>query len=478
MAAPSAHPTHVRTDHVVGGDYIAGAGERIEVINPATEEVVGSVPAGTSSDVDAAVSAARNAFEEWAATPASERIAGVRRLSEGIQARRDEIAATVTAEMGAPITFATQVQATIPVATSAALADLAENFEWTEESGNSLIVREPIGVVAAITPWNYPLHQVVAKVAPALLAGCTVVLKPSEIAPLSASIFAEIVAEAGVPAGVFNLVHGTGPVVGEALAGHPDVDMVSFTGSTRAGRRVSAVASETVKRVALELGGKSANVILEDADLAKAVKIGVADVYRNTGQSCNALSRMLVPESRYDEAVELAVAATVKYTVGDPTDDSVRVGPVVSDAQRNRVLDYIRRGLEEGATVAVGGAERPEGVERGYFVRPTVFAGVRPDMAIAREEIFGPVVSILPYRDEDEAVRIANDSEYGLAGGVFGSDEKALAVARRLRTGQVAVNGGGFNPAAPFGGYKQSGNGREFGKYGLEEFLEVKAIQR
>ena len=479
MATTAATPTASRTEHVIGGDYVPGSGADIEVVNPATEQVIGSVPAGTESDVDAAVAAARNAFENWSRTPAAERAAVVRRISEGIAARRDEIAATVTAEMGAPITFATQVQASVPVATSAGLADVVEDgFAWTEESGNSLIVREPIGVVAAITPWNYPLHQIVAKVAAALAAGCTVVLKPSEVAPLTAAIFTEVVAEAGVPAGVVNLVHGTGPVVGEALAAHPDVDMVSFTGSTRAGRRVSAVAAETVKRVALELGGKSANVVLEDADLTKAVKLGVAGCFPNGGQSCNALSRMLVPESRHDEAVRIAVDAVAKYGVGDPTEDSTRVGPMVSDAQRDRVVDYINKGVSEGATLATGGPERPEGLDSGYYVRPTVFTGVSPEMTIAREEIFGPVLSILPYRDEDEAVRIANDSEYGLAGSVFGSDERALAVANRLRAGQIAVNGGSFNPVAPFGGYKQSGNGREFGKFGLEEFLEVKSIQR
>ncbi|MGW5644599.1 aldehyde dehydrogenase family protein [Saccharopolyspora sp. NPDC003752] len=467
------------TGHIIGGAHIEGGEARIEVLNPATEEVIGSVPAGTPSDVDAAVAAARAAFDGWSGTPLAERIAVARRISAGIAERRDEIAATVTAEMGSPIKFATQVHASVPVATSAGIADVLENgFAWTEEVGNSLIVREPIGVVAAITPWNYPLHQIVAKVVPALAVGCTVVLKPSEVAPLTAAIFAEIVADAGVPAGVFNLVHGTGPVVGEALAAHPGVDMVSFTGSTRAGRRVSEVAAQTVKRVALELGGKSANVVLDDADLAKAVKLGVAGCFPNGGQSCNALSRMLVPESRLAEAVELAVAAAAKYTVGDPTDESTRIGPMVSEAQRDRVVDYIRKGIEEGAKLVAGGPERPEGLEKGFFVRPTVFAGVTPEMTIAQEEIFGPVLSILPYRDEDEAVRIANGTDYGLAGAVFGSDERALAVARRLRTGQVDVNGGRFNPNAPFGGYKQSGNGREFGRHGIEEFLETKSIQR
>ncbi|KAA5828763.1 aldehyde dehydrogenase family protein [Saccharopolyspora hirsuta] len=472
MAAPD-------TGHVIGGARVEGGGERIEVRNPATEEVIGSVPAGAPSDVDDAVAAARAAFDGWASTSLAERIAVVRRISAGIAERRDEIAATVTAEMGSPITFATKVHASVPVATSAGIADVLEGgFAWTEEIGNSLVVREPIGVVAAITPWNYPLHQIVAKVVPALAVGCTVVLKPSEVAPLTAAIFAEIVAGAGVPAGVFNLVHGTGPVVGEALAAHPDVDMVSFTGSTRAGRRVSEVAAATIKRVALELGGKSANVVLEDADLAKAVKLGVAGCFPNGGQSCNALSRMLVPESRLDEAVELAVAAAAKYTVGDPTDEATRIGPMVSAAQRDRVVDYIRKGVEEGATLVAGGPERPEGLDKGYYVRPTVFSGVTPEMTIAQEEIFGPVLSIMPYRDEDEAVRIANGTDYGLAGAVFGSEERALVVAKRLRTGQVDVNGGRFNPNAPFGGYKQSGNGREFGRHGLEEFLETKSIQR
>ncbi|GAB3299011.1 aldehyde dehydrogenase family protein [Parasphingorhabdus pacifica] len=479
MALPTTLPTDSRADHVIGGDYVPGAGERIEVVNPATEEVIGSVPAGTASDVDAAVTAARHAFEAWAATPVAERSAIVRRISEGIAARRDEIAATVTAEMGSPIGFSTQVHASVPTLTSAGIADVLDaGYEWTEENANSLIVREPIGVVGAITPWNYPLHQIVAKVAPALAAGCTVVLKPSEVAPLTAAIFAEVVAEAGLPAGVFNLVHGTGPVVGEAIAAHPDIDMVSFTGSTRAGRRVSEVAAQTIKRVALELGGKSANVVLDDADLPKAVKLGVAGCFPNGGQSCNALSRMLVPRSRLDEAVELASAAAAKYTVGDPTDESTRIGPVVSDVQRDRVVDYIQKGISEGATVVTGGADKPTGTDKGYYVQPTVFSGVTPEMTIAREEIFGPVLAIMPYDDEEEAIRIANDSEYGLSGAVFGSDERAMAVARRIRTGQVAVNGGGFNPNAPFGGYKQSGNGREFGKFGLEEYLEVKAIQR
>jgi acyl-CoA reductase-like NAD-dependent aldehyde dehydrogenase len=335
-----------------------------------------------------------------------------------------------------------------------------------------------VGVVGCITPWNFPLHQVVAKVAAAMAAGCTIVLKPSEVAPLTAFILAEIAHEAGLPAGVFNLVSGLGTVVGEALASHPDVDMISFTGSTRAGKRVSELAAQTVKRVALELGGKSANIILDDADLEKAVQGGVANCYFNSGQTCSAHTRMLVPRSRHDEAVKLAKAAAESFTVGDPRVGKVKLGPLISDVQRERVRGYIKKGIEEGATLVTGGAEPPDGLDRGYFVKPTVFANVRNDMTIAREEIFGPVLSIIPYEDEDDAVRIANDTPYGLAGGVWSSDpERAKRVARRLRTGQVDINGGSFNPFAPFGGYKQSGNGRELGRYGFEEFLETKSLQ-
>ncbi|GLW93769.1 aldehyde dehydrogenase family protein [Actinokineospora globicatena] len=473
-----AAPVTTRAGHVIGGALVSSAGERIEVVNPATEEVIGTVPAGTAADVDTAVAAATAAFPAWAARDPRERAAVVRRVAEGLVARRAEIAALITAEMGSPIGFATKVQASLPAATTAGIADLLEGgYAFTEEIGNSLVVREPIGVVGAITPWNYPLHQIAAKVAPALAAGNAVVLKPSEVAPLNANLFLEVLAEAGVPDGVVNLVHGTGPVVGAAIAGHPGVDMVSFTGSTAAGKSVSALAAQTVKRVALELGGKSANVVLDDADLARAVKIGLANTYINGGQTCTAWTRLLVPADRHDEAVELAVAAAAKYTVGDPLDESTRIGPMASAAQRDRVLDYIRIGVEEGATLAHGGTT--DGLpERGAYVPATIFAGVRSDMRIAQEEIFGPVLSILPYADEDEAVAIANSTVYGLAGAVFGADQdRAVAVARRLRTGQVDVNGGAFNPVAPFGGYKQSGNGRELGRFGLEEFLEVKSIQ-
>ncbi len=473
-----AAPTQNAPQHWIGGEYVAGGTERLEVVNPATGETIAAVPAGTSADVDRAVAAAGAALAGWSTTPVAERAAVVKRISDGLKARGADVAASVSAEMGSPISFARTVQAGLPVATSAGVAALAATFGWTEEIGNSLVVREPVGVVGAITPWNYPLHQIVAKVAPALLAGCTVVLKPSEIAPLTAVILAEVAAEAGLPPGAFNIVHGEGPVVGEAIAAHPGVDMVSFTGSTRAGKRVSVVAADTVKRVALELGGKSANVILDDADLGKAVKIGLANAWINGGQTCTAWTRMLVPAARHDEIVEMAVAAAGRYAVGDPADETTRIGPMSSAAQQERVNGYLERGVADGATVAFGGTGPVNGLEHGAYVRPTIFAAVEPGAVIAQEEIFGPVLSVIPYADEEQAVAIANSTVYGLAGAVFGEPEHALAVAKRLRTGQVDVNGGAFNPMAPFGGYKQSGNGRELGRFGLEEFLEVKSIQR
>ncbi|MFE2598240.1 aldehyde dehydrogenase family protein [Streptomyces sp. NPDC059396] len=464
--------------HWIGGTAVPGGPDSIDVVNPATGAVVASLPAGTPADADRAVAAAAAAFPAWAATDPVRRAEILGRVAEGLQKRAEEIAGTITAEMGAPIQLSRFAQAGLPVAVTAAFAGLAADFPWTEEIGHSLVVREPVGVVGAITPWNFPLQQTATKVVPALLAGNTVVLKPSELAPLSARILAEVAAEAGLPAGVLNVVHGTGPVVGEAIAAHPGVDMVSFTGSTRAGKRVSVVAADTVKRVALELGGKSANVILDDADLARAVTLGVTNAWINSGQVCGAWSRMLVPASRHDEAVELAVAAAAGYTVGDPADESTRIGPLVSETQRQRVTGYIERGIADGATLVVGGPGRIEGLESGAYVRPTVFANVDPDSVIAQEEIFGPVLAVIPYADEDRAVEIANSTVYGLNGAVFGEREHALAVARRLRAGQIDVNGAEFNPLAPFGGYKQSGNGREMGRFGLEEFLEVKSIQR
>jgi acyl-CoA reductase-like NAD-dependent aldehyde dehydrogenase len=389
-----------------------------------------------------------------------------------------ELAELIASEVGMPIRLAGPIQVGLPTMVMGTYAQLLADFPFEEQVGHSLVVREPVGVVGCITPWNYPLHQVVAKVAPALAAGCTVVLKPSEVAPFSAFVLAEIAAEAGLPPGVLNIVTGTGPVVGEALVSHPDVDMVSFTGSTRAGRRVSELAAATVKRVALELGGKSANVILDDADLDRAVSTGVVNCYLNSGQTCTAWTRMLVPRDRLAEAEEIAAAKARTYRLGDPLAEETNLGPLASAAQRERVRGYIEQGLAEGAKLVTGGSEPPEGLETGYFVRPTVFSEVRPDMTIAQEEIFGPVLSIIPYDTEEEAVAIANGTIYGLAGAVWSDDpERARKVARQLRTGQVDVNGAGFNPLAPFGGYKQSGNGRELGRYGLEEYLEVKSLQ-
>jgi aldehyde dehydrogenase (NAD+) len=455
-----------------------GAAERIEVTNPATEKVIATVPCGGPEDVDVAVDAARRAFPAWSATDVESRAGAVSRISAGLADRRDELAAIISAEMGSPITFAKEIQVGLPVAVSAAVAAAADDVSWSENLGNSLVLREPVGVVGAITPWNYPLHQVVAKLVPALVAGCTVVLKPSEIAPLTARILAEIVAGAGVPAGVFNVVHGFGESVGEAIAAHPGIDMVSFTGSTRAGRRVSALASDTVKRVALELGGKSANVILDDADLTKAVKLGIANCFINGGQTCTAWTRMLVPASRLDEALQLVIDNTARYTVGDPSNPKTRIGPMSSANQRDRVLDHLRTGVAEGAEVVAGGPDADPGMGHGAYVAPTVFVGVQPEMAIAQQEIFGPALAILAYGDEDEAAEIANGTMYGLAGAVFSSDhDRAVAFARRMRTGRVDVNGGSFNFSAPFGGYKQSGNGRELGRHGIEEFCELKSIQ-
>ena len=469
----------VRDRLYIGGAWVPSTGsESIDVIDSTSEEVIGSVPEGTVEDVDLAVAAAAEAFASWSASPVEERTALLTKVSEALGARMDSLADLITHEVGMPLVLSQLVQVGLPMNSFGSMAQVGADFTWEQTLGNSLIVREPIGVVGAITPWNYPLHQIAAKVAPALAAGCTVVVKPSEVAPLNAFVLAEIIEEVGVPAGVFNLVTGYGPVVGEAIAAHRNVDMVSFTGSTRAGKRVSEVASATVKRVALELGGKSANVILGDADLSKAVPDGVGKCYLNSGQTCSALTRMLVPRDRLSEVEELATAAAESFTPGDPFDSATRLGPLVSSAQRDRVRNYIDKGIGEGAELLTGGAEAPDGLDEGFFVKPTVFSSVTRDMTIARDEIFGPVLVIIPYDTEEEAVEIANDTEYGLAGGVWAGDpERAKAVARRLRTGQVEVNGGGFNPMAPFGGYKQSGNGREFGAFGLEEFLEIKAMQ-
>lgn len=464
--------------HWIDGRSVPSTGERIEVTNPATGAVIGTVPAGTPDDVDAAVRAAQGAFAGWSTTSLADRAKILERISEGIAARSEQIAHTVTAEMGSPIAFSRAVQAGLPIAVSSTMAAIARDFHWEEEIGNSLVVREPIGVVGAITPWNFPLHQIVAKVAPAIVAGNTVVLKPTEIAPLTAGVLAEITAEAGLPAGVLNIVHGTGPQVGEAIAAHPGVDMVSFTGSTRAGRRVSVVASDTVKRVALELGGKSASIVLDSADIEDAALAGLAGAWLNGGQTCSAWTRMLVPAGKLGRLVEALVAAAAAHPVGDPTDEATVIGPMSSEAQRQRVIGYIERGVADGARLVVGGPSQVPGFEQGAYVQPSIFADVDPSSVIAQEEIFGPVLTVIPYSSEEEAVQIANNTVYGLSGAVFGEPAHALAVARQLRTGQVTINDGQFNVTAPFGGYKQSGNGREFGRYGLEEFLETKSVQR
>ena len=456
-----------RTKIYIDGSWVDSQGTgRIDVVNPATEDVIAVVAEGTADDVDRAAKAARAAFPAWSALSGKERGEYLRKAAALIQERLDDFTALVSRDMG------------MPLANLAAFAELAATYDFdAHEVDNSLIVREPIGVVGAITPWNFPLHQVVLKVGGALAAGCTVVLKPTEVAPLATYALADIFDEIGLPAGVFNLVSGFGPVVGEAIAGHPEVDMVSFTGSTRAGKRVAVVAAETVKKVALELGGKSANVILDDADLTKAVTDGVAKCFLNSGQTCSALTRMLVPAGKVDEAAAIAAQVAQNYSVGDPTAATSVLGPLVNSNQLKRVRGYIEQGIAEGAQAVLDGRET--GQESGYFVGPTVFSGVTEDMTIAKEEIFGPVLSIIGYQDEDDAVRIANATEYGLAAGVWSGDQdRADRVARQLRAGQVEVNGGAFNTNAPFGGYKQSGIGREAGVLGFEEFLEIKSIQR
>jgi betaine-aldehyde dehydrogenase len=462
--------------------YINGAWHKahnpavFEVHDSTTEEVMATVPQGTAEEATQAVLAARAAFPAWSALSVEERCVYIDKIVAGLKARTEEMGTAIAREVGMPIKMAKMIQVGGPIFNWGNAAKAARAFHWQEQVGNSLVVREPIGVVGCITPWNFPLNQITLKVAPALAAGCTVVLKPSEIAPVNAMILADIIHAAGLPAGVFNLVNGLGPVVGEVLASHPEVDMVSFTGSTRAGKRVAELAAATVKRVTLELGGKSASVILPDADLAAAVKGTIGACLLNSGQTCSAHTRMLVPANRYDEVKALVQATIAKFTLGASLDENSRLGPLVSASQRERVLGFIRQGLEEGAELIAGGPDKPA-FDKGYFVHPTVLR-VKPDDTLAREEIFGPVLVILTYDTEEEAIHIANDTIYGLGGGVWSVDQDhAVAVARQIRTGQVDINGGPFNGNAPFGGYKQSGNGRENGRYGLEEFLEYKAMQ-
>ncbi len=466
--------------HYINGQWVTAQSTQVFAVHDSsTEEVMATVPQGTADEAAQAVLAARAAFDAWSRLPVETRASYLDKVSAGLKARMDELATTIAREVGMPLKLAKPVQVGGPVWNWANFAKVARAFEWEQKVGNSLVLREPIGVVGCITPWNFPLNQITLKVAPALAAGCTVVLKPSEVAPVNAMILAEVIHEAGLPPGVFNLVNGSGPVVGEVLATHPEVDMVSFTGSTRAGKRVGELASQSIKRVALELGGKSASVILPDADLEAAVKGTISACLLNSGQTCSAHTRMLVPRSRYQEVKALAQAAIARFNIGPSLHEASKLGPLVSAAQRERVVGFIEQGIREGAEVIAGGAARPAGagLDTGYFVQPTILC-VKPGDTLAREEIFGPVLVVMTYEDEDEAVRIANDTIYGLGGAVWsGDDAHATAVARRMRTGQIDINGGPFNGNAPFGGYKQSGNGRENGVFGFEEFLEFKSLQ-
>jgi len=464
-----------RTTLYIDGQWVAPAATgTIDVVDPATEEVIGHVPGGTEADVDVAVAAARRAFDPLIGV--DERRQRLDAVITAMEKRLPRIAETITREMGAPIRISQTVQTQVPLAVARGFADALADFEFSERIGNSLVVREPYGVVSAITPWNYPLYQVVAKVLPAIAAGCTVVLKPSNEAPLSVFEFVEALDDAGLPPGVVNLVSGPGSVIGERMAAHPDVDFVSFTGSTEVGARVGELAGRNVKKVALELGGKSANVILDGADLATAVKVGVGNAFLNGGQTCMAWTRMLVPLSRYSEALDLVAAAVAKYTVGDPWDPATRIGPSASQRQFETVLGFIERASRDGARLVAGGPEKIR--DTGYYVAPTVFADVLPDSELGQEEVFGPVLAVIPFRDSDEALEIANGTPYGLSGAVWAADDDtAIAFARQVQTGQLDINGGKYNPAAPFGGYKKSGVGRELGRFGFEEYLQTKSLQ-
>jgi len=462
----------------INGEWVEPAGRStLEVINPTTEEPFATISLGTAEDVDNAARAARAAFAGWSTSSVDERLTVLGSILAGLKARGNDLASAISNEMGAPMGLAKTAQLGSGMGHFANIIEILKNYEFEEVRGTTRIIKEPAGVCGFITPWNWPLNQIACKVAPAIAAGCTMVLKPSEIAPVSAYILAEIIAESGLPAGVFNLVNGDGPTVGAAISSHPEIDVVSFTGSTRAGREVAKGAADGIKRVTQELGGKSANIILDDVpDFAKAVGGGVLSCFGNSGQSCNAPTRMLVPKAKMGEAIEAAKAAAAKATVGDPNDENVRLGPVVSELQFNKIQELIEKGVAEGAELIVGGPGRPDGLSKGYFIKPTVFANVTNDMTIAREEIFGPVLSIIGYEDDADAVAIANDTEYGLSGYVSGEPAHAEAIARQIRTGMVHINGAGPDFSAPFGGYKKSGNGREWGLEGFEEFLEIKSM--
>ena len=466
-----------RTQFYIDGEWVDPInGERLDVVNPATEQVIGEVALGGVEDVDRAVAAAVAAFETYSQTTREERVDLLSKVVDVYKNRIPDVARAISEEMGAPMGLAMAAQAPAGLGHFLSTLSVLKRFEFEEDIGSSRVIREPAGVCGLITPWNWPINQIACKVAPALAAGCTMILKPSEVAPFNAILFAEILDEAGVPAGVFNLVNGDGPTVGAAISSHPDVDMVSFTGSTRAGIEVARNAAPTVKRVAQELGGKSANIILDDTDFSAAISRDVFGVCTNSGQSCNAPTRMLVPNARMDEAAVIAKAAAEQVKVGDPSDADTTIGPVVSAVQFEKIQALIEKGIEEGARLECGGVGRPDGLNAGYYVKPTVFSHVTNDMTIAREEIFGPVLSLIGYDDDDDAVRIANDTSYGLSGYVSGQSDRARNVARRIRTGNVHLNGAPVDNKAPFGGYKQSGNGREWGRYGFEEFLETKAI--
>ncbi len=462
----------------IGGQWVAPEiNAPIDVINPCTQQPVARVAMGGLADVDRAVAQARKALPQWAATPAARRVKLLNDLADAMEARQDEIGDTISREMGMPSVWSRMIQAGLPVAASRSMAAILKGYEFQAPLGTTMVVREPVGVCGFITPWNYPLHQIIGKVAPALAAGCTMVLKPSQLAPLNAFILADIMDKLDLPPGVFNLVTGTGSQVGEAISAHPGIDMVSLTGSTRSGVLVAQAAARTIKRVTLELGGKSPNVLLADADFDAAVSKGMFNCYLNSGQTCTALSRMIVPKDRQEEVIDMAMAAIAVMEMGDAFDDQVYLGPMVDGDQQASVRNYIKSGTAQGATLVTGGPEQPETLPKGYFVKPTIFADVTPEMTIAKEEIFGPVLCIMPYDTEDQAVAIANDTVYGLSGSVWSGDlEKARTVAGRLACGQVFINGADFDVNAPAGGYKQSGLGRERSRFGLEEYLEVKAM--